>query len=165
MNKMVEDLFIGKVVKNEKGITIVLSLLVAIVFVILSGGYFNLLMVEASNTARTFRSNLALHLAESGVEEAIWEINYRGGTFSSSNGWSGTNPKIKTITPLTTALGENLGSYTVTVTNPTSSTPIIEGVGQALYRTSTLAEDRTVEVTLLVSTSPTFNMTICSVNS
>ena len=104
MNKMVENLFIGKVVKNEKGITIVLSLLVAIVFVILSGGYFNLLVVEASNTARTFRSNLALHLAESGVEEAIWEINYRGGTFLSTNGWSGTgtNPKIKTTSLTTT---------------------------------------------------------------
>jgi len=161
MNKIMEDLFIRKVVKNEKGFTIILSLLVAIVFVILSGGYFNLLVVEASNTAKTFRSNLALHLAESGVEEAIWEFNYKGGTFSLSDGWSGTgtNPRIKT-SPLITVSGENLGSYTVTVTNPTSSTPLIEGVGQALYQTATLAEKRTVEVTLLVSNSPTFNMAI-----
>jgi len=161
MNKLADDLLIRKVAKNEKGITIVLSLLVAIVFVILSGGYFNLLVVEGSNTARTYRSNLALHLAESGVEEAIWEINYNSGAFLSTDGWSGTgtNPRIKT-TSLTTALGENLGSYTVTVTNPTSSTPLIKGVGQALYQAATLVDDRTVEVTLLVSNSPTFDMAI-----
>jgi len=159
MNTMVNNLFVEKVVRNEKGSVIIVSLLVAVLFVLLSGGYFNLLAVEASNTARTFRSNLALHLAESGVEEAIWEIKYHSGAFLSTDGWTGTDPKIKT-TALTTALGENVGTYKTTVTNPTSSTPVIEGVGQALYQTATLAESRTVEVSLLVTTSPIFDMAV-----
>lgn len=142
-------------IKNEQGSVLVLSTLMAALFVTFSTGYLNLLTVEAKNTDKTHRSNVALHLAESGVEEAIWEIKYNGGTFASGDGWSGSNPAVKTAS-LTTPSGENLGSYTVTVTDPSGTTPVIESVGSALYQTSTFAESRIVKVTLDVEASEAY---------
>lgn len=152
-----KEYFIRKVAADKKGSMLILSLMFGAVIVVFSAAYLGSVAMEARLTEKSHRNNLAIHLAESGAEEAIWEIKYGGGDFLSGDGWTGTNPKIKTAS-LTTASGENLGQYTVSVTDPTSSTVIIEATGTALYGTSTLAESRTVEVTVNQPSSATFTM-------
>jgi len=163
MNKILRKLFFEKVISNEKGSMLILSLLITSVFVTFSAGYLSLVVVEASNTERTHRSNLAMHIAESGTEEAIWEIKYNNSAFDSDDGWTGTgtvaDPRLKTA-PLITSTGENLGSYTVSVTDPTGSSPgsspIIETIGQALFQGATLTESRNIKVTLFVHPSNSY---------
>ncbi len=155
MNALWRKFFLKKVVKDERGGMLILSLLISSLFITFSAGYLGLLVVEARSTEKMHRSNLALNVAESGVEEAIWEIKYNNGLFAAADGWTGTDPKVKTAS-LTTSSGQSLGSYTVTVSDPTGTAPIIESVGSALYQTSTAAEARTVEVVLDVESSATY---------
>ena len=159
MNRPWRKGFLKAKICNERGSMLVMSLLVSALFVTFSAGYLGLLAVEARNTEKAHRSNLALHVAESGVEEAIWEISYNNKTFASANGWSGTNPKTKTSS-LTTSSGKNLGSYTVTVTDPTGTAPVVSSTGSALYQSSTLAESRTVKVALIAPSSQTYTRAV-----
>ena len=160
MNKIFRKSFFEKVVNDEQGSMLIMSLLVASLFVIFGAGYLGLVAVEASHVERSHRSNLAMHIAESGTEEAIWEIKYNNATFDSGDNWSGSgttgDPYLKTAS-LTTSTGENLGSYTVSVTDPTGSSPVIETTGLAIFQGGTLSESRAIKVTLAIPSSNTYD--------
>jgi hypothetical protein len=116
--------------KNQRGAVLILSFIVTTALLILLGGHMSMVISEDRMTSRSYSSTVAINLAEAGVERAIWELNYGGGDFLVSEGWSGTNPKIMTDT-LQTAGGVTIGEYTVTVTDPTGPNPEIETTGFA----------------------------------
>jgi len=165
MNKILRKLFFEKVINNEEGSMLIMSLLIATVFVTFGAAYLGLVAVEASNTERTHRSNLAMHIAESGTEEAIWEIKYNNSNFLVGDGWTDVSTETvdtsdtiyrKTVSSFLTSTAENLGSYTVMVTDPDGNEtdpepdlpPIIKTTGNAIYQGSIASESRTIEVTL-----------------
>jgi len=157
MNTFLNTFFIRNVVRSEKGSMLLISLIITSVFVVFSTGYLGMVAVEASSTEKAYRSALALHIAESGVEEAIWEFNYGGSDFTADEGWTGTDPKVKTNT-LTTEDGVNLGQYTVTVSDPTGASPVLSAVGSAYSRTSVISEQRSIEVTWESPTPGSYTM-------
>jgi len=164
VKKILRKLFFKRVINNEEGSMLILSLMISSVFVIFGAGYLGLVAVEAKNVERTYRSNVAMHIAESGVEEAIWEIKYNNPNFLTGDGWvdvrtetSDTNDTIyrKTLSSFLTSASEDLGSFTVTVTDPDGVTPgdpnlppIIQTTGTAIYQGTTFSESRIIEVTL-----------------
>jgi len=164
VKQIIRKYFFEKVINDQEGSMLIFSLMISSVFVIFGAGYLGLVAVEAKNVERTFRSNVAMHIAESGVEEAIWEIKHNNSSFLTSNGWadvrtetSDTNDTIyrKTLSSFLTSASEDLGSFTVTVTDPDGVVPgvpdlppIIETTGNAIYQGSALSESRTIEVAL-----------------
>ncbi len=102
---------------------------------ILFAGAVSYMSTISNQTHITRASNNQLSaqsIAEAGIEEAAWELAYNNASFSSSDGWaiSGSD-KIKTVSSFTDADGNEVGSYTTTVTDWASNTPLISVVGTA----------------------------------
>jgi cytoskeletal protein CcmA (bactofilin family) len=142
--------------RHQKGSVFILSLFVTLILVILTGFYLTMIVSEHRMTSRLYSSTAAINLAEAGVERAIWELNYGGADFLSSEGWSGTDPKVLTDT-LQTPAGDTIGSYTVTVINYTGSNPEIEATGYAPNQTSPQGQ-RSVKVKLQRAAQSLFSM-------
>jgi hypothetical protein len=141
--------------KKKRGSIIVMSLLVLAGMLIMVASILKMIMGENAHTARSAAMASALNVAEAGVEVAIWELNYNLGA-SQWTGWSGTDPKTKTAS-LQKPDGSVVGEYSISVSNPTSMTPIINVIGYVPNHSSTQAE-RTTRVVLNKSGGGTFPM-------
>jgi hypothetical protein len=81
----------------KKGMTLITIL----IFVLLLFALIGVLLYFVTNArilnVRYDENLIALNLAEAGVDYAIWEINFSDGDFLATEGWSGADPKEKTI--------------------------------------------------------------------
>lgn len=84
---------------------------------------------EGRLATRSFYQNVALNLAEAGLEEAMWAAN--NGYFTTAYGWSApadsTTSRVKTTTGL--ALAQGTGEIHLRVDNATSTAPTVFALG------------------------------------
>lgn len=138
--------------QEEKGVVLVVALLVTVALLILITPFLFKLSGEYRNTDRTFKSMAALHLAEAGVERAIWELNY--GDIST---WSGDSTlRTLTLSSIQTSGGDAVGDIVISISNPESSSPVVESTGKILFRNSDTV-DRTLSVELARDLEPIFD--------
>lgn len=129
-----------------KGSALIAAATVSAVLAVTVGGFLSYLNHEYYINYRSFHWTQALHLAEAGVEEGFFEMNFRheqGSAFLAGNGWqaigggvdallplsAGDTGYSKTVSNFTNASGEVVGSYTVQVINPNGDNPYLLAKG------------------------------------
>ena len=138
--------------QEEKGAVLVISLLVTVALLIVIMPFLFKLSGEYRKTDRTFKSLAALNLAEAGVERAIWELN-----FGDISTWSGdSTARTLTLSSVQTSEGDTVGDIVISISNPESSSPIVESTGKILFRNSDTV-DRTISVELAKYLEPIFD--------
>ncbi|HZP60109.1 MAG TPA: hypothetical protein VFB27_07260 [Opitutaceae bacterium] len=68
----------------RRGTVLIVAMLVAALIAFVLGSYLNLSLSSARFAGRTFYSNAAFNLVETGAEEAVWSFNHAG----TNNGWN-----------------------------------------------------------------------------
>ncbi len=136
-----------------------------IVLLLAVSGYLNFFHTVLTTTTRPYLQDQAVNLAEAGVQTGLWELNHNDSLFGVS--WtdiSGTPACIdigvgaqcfaRGPITLTATDGSNtpLGTYTVTVADPFSATPVILAHGNVTGSTISQA----VRVTTEANTALTF---------
>jgi hypothetical protein len=121
--------------RSAQGSVLLSASMTAGVLAILVAGFLSYLSNESNLNYRAHRWNQSFHLAEAAVETGIAEYNYwyyQGSNgFQSSRGWTdlGGNSYSKTITNLTDASGNVVGTLSVTASNINTTNPKFQGVG------------------------------------
>ncbi|MBL7170944.1 MAG: hypothetical protein ISS46_03020 [Candidatus Omnitrophica bacterium] len=134
-------------IKNsQKGVVLIIGLIFVFLTAVLVAGILLITDIENRNVVRDQWSLTAFHLAEAGVEDAIWALNNSdwGGGWTTPTG----GPYTKTVSSFTDSTGKVIGSYYVTVTDPTSTTPDIESTGYSPSNTASDNIERTVKIAL-----------------
>ncbi|HSI09175.1 MAG TPA: hypothetical protein VK985_11375 [Rariglobus sp.] len=62
-------------IRDQRGSVLIVAMLVTAMLALVLASYFNLSLTSSRQTRRTFDRNTAFHLAEAGVEEAVWSYN------------------------------------------------------------------------------------------
>jgi len=96
---------------NKKGFILFSVICICLVFIIVILPLINWTVNEFSWTTRSFMSLRALNLADAGAELAVWEIVHNSAQFT---GWTGVNPKTRSLSSFTDNLGETIGDISVT---------------------------------------------------
>lgn len=92
------------------------------------------LSAENRLTDKSFKSSIALSLAEAGIERALWELN-----FGDITTWDGDSSlRTLTITSFQTPSGNVAGDFEIKVYNPETKQPIVESRGIVSYSDSAL---------------------------
>lgn len=73
---------------DRRGSVLIVAMLLTAMLALVLGSYFNLTLTSSRQTRRTFDRDTAFHLAEAGIEEAVWSYNQ---SLAGSAGWSGWN--------------------------------------------------------------------------
>lgn len=71
---------------RRRGSVLIVAMLVTAMLALVLGSYFNLSLTSSRQTRRTFDRDTAFHLAEAGVEQAVWSYNQT--LAGSSGGWT-----------------------------------------------------------------------------
>src|SRR4051812_5839133 len=74
---------------DRRGSVLIVTMLLIAMLALVLGSYYNLSLTSSRQTRRTFDRNTAFHLAEAGIEEAVWSYNQT--LAGSASGWSGWN--------------------------------------------------------------------------
>lgn len=61
--------------RSQRGSVLIVAMLITAMLALVLASYFNLSLTSSRQTRRTFDRNAAFHLAEAGVEEAVWSYN------------------------------------------------------------------------------------------
>lgn len=73
---------------SRRGSVLVVAMLLTAMLALVLASYFNLSLTSGRQTRRTFDRNASFHLAEAGVEEAVWSYNQTlAGSRTAWNGW------------------------------------------------------------------------------
>ena len=143
---------IRRLKSEEKGAVLVISLLISVALLIVIMPFLFKLSGEYRLTDRTFKSLAALNLAEAGVERAIWELN-----FGDISTWTGdTTARMLTLSSVTTCQGDAVGDIFICISNPNSSSPIVESTGKIPYGNAETV-DRILSVELAKNLEPIFD--------
>lgn len=62
--------------KNNRGVVLIITLIIILVLTILAGAFFTRSITERSIASNYYNSTQALWLAESGIQKSIWELNH-----------------------------------------------------------------------------------------
>ena len=115
---------------REKGTILIVTLFVTCALIILAVPSLFKLLSYYSLTEKSHKSLAAIHLAEAGIERAIWELNY-GDILT----WAGTSQTrsfaIESFQPYA---GGGDGDIDVVVVDPSGQNPVIESVGRIAYQ-------------------------------
>lgn len=138
--------------KNSKnGSAYITGLIFIFLTSLFVAGILLLTSIEHRNVIRDQWSLTALHLAEAGAEDAIWALK----NLYTTTEWEDTDPPwstgttyTKTFSSFTDATGTVIGSYYVVITDPTSTTPIIESTGYSPDMDASHSIERTVRVAI-----------------
>lgn len=74
---------------DRRGSVLIVTMLLIAMLALVLGSYYNLSLTSSRQTRRTFDRNTAFHLAEAGIEEAVWSYNQT--LAGSASGWSDWN--------------------------------------------------------------------------
>lgn len=74
---------------RRRGSVLIVAMLVTAMLALVLGSYFNLTLTSSRQTRRIFDRNAAFHLAEAGIEEAVW--SYNRALARSPDAWAGWN--------------------------------------------------------------------------
>lgn len=126
-------------------------------------GSFLYLLTRAYRINLRYPENIkALALAEAGVDYAIWEIDYGGEDFTPGEGWSGANPKTKTIIGFSDADDNVYGNINIEVYDPGTDEVVVLSEGTVASNTGPLVRRR---VRVLLEKHQIFNYAILAANS
>lgn len=75
--------------RSRRGSVLIVAMLITAMLALVLGSYFNLSLTSSRQTRRTFDRDTAFHLAEAGIEEAVWSYNQT--LAGSSSAWSDWN--------------------------------------------------------------------------
>ena len=127
--------------QKERGAVLVITLLVTVALLIVIMPFLFKLSGQYRSTDRSFKSLVALNLAEAGVERAIWELN--DGNISN---WEGTSlERTLTLASVQASGGSVVGDVVITVSEPEGNNPVIQATGKVPFRNSDTV-DRTLRV-------------------
>ncbi len=74
--------------RARRGSVLIVAMLLTAMLALVLASYFNLSLTSSRQTRRTFDRNTAFHLAEAGVEEAVWSYNQSlSGSAAAWSGW------------------------------------------------------------------------------
>lgn len=74
--------------RSRRGSVLIVAMLITAMLALVLASYFNLSLTSSRQTRRTFDRNTAFHLAEAGIEEAVWSYNQSlAGSGSAWTGW------------------------------------------------------------------------------
>lgn len=131
----------------ERGSTLVMAMFLSLVLCTLVASMLGLLQTENRQVYRSGNFSQAFQFAEAGAEEGVAMLTY-GASSWDANGWSasGTNYTKSVNNVTAVGSGASVGSYQVTIFNPSSSNPQIVSTGTVsnAYLGSTLS--RTVKL-------------------
>ena len=123
---------------REKGTVLIVALFVTCALLIMAVPSIFKLLSYYSLTEKSHRSLAALHLAEAGIERAIWELN-----FGDITTWEGTSEnRTLAISSFQPYSGGRDGSIEVVVEDPASANPVIEAVGRIEHQPPRRIEKR-----------------------
>ncbi len=145
--------------ERERGMVLVIVLFF-ILLLTTTATYFMLTSLsEIKMVRRQNNSTKAFYLAEAGVQLAVAALN----NYSSEAEWDDDEwttptggPYTKTVTSFQGASGSTIGDFTISVTNPTGSTPHVDAIGYVPSSTASDKIERAVRVNLEKSVSPSF---------
>lgn len=130
----------GQQKPDEQGFILVVGIIIMAFLLLLALPFLYQLSAENRLTDKSFKSSVALALAEAGVERAVWEMNY--GDISS---WSGDSTlRIMTISDFQTPEGQVIGDIEIKVIDPEGECPVIESRGKVAYSGSVLMAKTTI---------------------
>lgn len=104
-------------------VLVTVMIFTSVLFIAISS-YFSVVLTDAKLVLSMRNAARAWTLADAGIEEAAWQINYNQSAFPAAQGWTGTTVKTKTASTFTDATGTNIGGYTVSVSNWNGSNPV-----------------------------------------
>lgn len=129
------------ILSKKKGLVLTTVMLITVIFIIVIIPLVAWTINEYSWTVRSFRTLKALNLADAGADLAIWEIIHNEAGFS---GWSGINPKTRTISSFTDNFGDVAGDVDISVLNTATNTYLITAAGH-VASTNNQTIDKTVK--------------------
>ena len=134
--------------RDQRGFALVLALLTTSISVILMMAYISRVVGDYKFTTKIYNSTVALDLAESGVDRALWEINWGANKaqFTGTGYITGWTPSTDTATnPMNTSSGnilktggtdlQTIGAYDVTVLKDQHNT--YDATSNKVYITAT----------------------------
>jgi hypothetical protein len=164
--------------KSIKGSALVAAAVVSTVLAVTVSGFLAYVNHEYYINYRSFHWTQALHLAEAGIEDGFFELNYRHATgsngFLAGNGWqpiggsvaalqplgAGETGYSKTVTNLSDSSGKVVGSYIVQVINPDGENPYILAKGTVANAPYGINVSRMVKA--VIETAAMFNFALFS---
>ncbi len=114
---------------DRRGSVLIVAMLLTAMLALVLGSYFNLTLTSSRQTRRTFDHDAAFHLAEAGIEEAVWSYNQT--LAGSTSGWTGWNSDgiaaWRKFTDFTLTAGStgSVKVYASTTTPTTTSHPMV----------------------------------------
>jgi len=131
-------------------------LIVAILFIFILLAFVAPLLFKFSTHYRisdkTFKSLLALNLAEAGVERAIWELNH--GDISIRSG--DQSFRMMALDSIQSSGGQEIGDILVVNEDPEGENPVVKSTGKVSFLGSQII-DREIQVSLTKGGRPLFD--------
>ena len=137
--------------KKNKGIVLVITLLIASILIIIALPYIARVATEYRLMSKMSNSTLALNLAEAGIERGIWEKIYNNSAFT---GWTPLPNETWRIlnVPFKNTGGNIIGYYDVTVSPFTG--PTTELIVSTAYVPNKNKPDATKKITITYAGGP-----------
>ena len=129
--------FINKDLKNkciksryeEQGFVLIVGMVIMAILLLLAVPFLFQVSFENRLTDKSYKSSVAISLAEAGIDRAIWELNY--GDISS---WIGDDTmRTMDIASFQAYGGNVIGDVGIEVVDPTADHPIVESRGTVSY--------------------------------
>lgn len=137
--------------RSRRGSVLIVAMLITAMLALVLGSYFNLSLTSSRQTRRTFDRDTAFHLAEAGIEEAVWAYNQK--LAGSSSAWADWNTdgvaawKKFTDFTLTASSTGSVKVYASTTAPATTAKPVV--VAESTVQTGTANPvTQMIEVTL-----------------
>ncbi len=111
---------------KEQGFTLIIGVIIMAFLLLLAAPFLFQTSFENRLTAKSYKSSVALSLAEAGVERAIWELNY-----VDISSWSGDSSlRTMTISSLQASGGDVIGDIEIRIEDPDGDNPVVSSSGR-----------------------------------
>lgn len=118
--------------RSERGSVLIFTMIAAIAICAIVAAFLGTARQESQLSKRSLNHNRALHLAEAGVEEALWALNNNS---TDSTNWSAAGSAL--VCTLTTdstgaallGTGGTTGQIRIRIDDPSTATPTITAMG------------------------------------
>jgi hypothetical protein len=140
---------------HEKGMILVVAMIVVIAMLIMAMPFLFKLSGQYRSTERGAKALSAFNLAEAGLDNTIWELNY-----GDIDAWPGDSvQRTQTFPSLQSSDGETIGNVNVVIANPSSDTPTVVSTGFVPFIASNMV-NRTVRAELEKGWEPRWHFAV-----
>ncbi len=120
----------AKRIRDTGGSTFITAIIIVSILFLLSAGFLIMVSSEYGLNRRSYRSAIAINLAEAGVDYAVWALPEDADDVDADIfNWAGTDPRTKTVYSFQTTWGEIMGDIYIVVTDPQGTNPLVESTG------------------------------------